>query len=516
MPADALAFWLPLVAGLLAGGVAFALGVQRERAAVRRARESTTRTLAESQAEAEGKAREILVAAQEKVLAIEEEADRREREFEARDAAVEAKARRAEREAAELARRLRDLERRQAAVARAEEAAAKAETETREALESARLQLERIAGLTEAQARTELTAKIEEETRREAAQIARRIEDEARENAHREARNLVVQAAEGLDLREVMESTVTFVRLPNDEMKGRIIGREGRNIRAIETATGIDLVVDDTPRAILVSCFDPLRREIARQSIERLVEDGRIHPARIEEVVAKVRDDVDTMVEEAGSQAAFALGIPDLHPRLCKLVGRMRYRTHHGQNLLAHAQEVALIAAHMADELGAKSAVVRRAGLLHEVGRVDEASSGHPILVSGELAVRYGESEDVVHAIQSLHSEVAAKSIEALLLATANRISDHRPGARKENLEVFIERLRRLEMMAASYPGVTQAFAVKAGKELRVILDAKDTTDEQAYALSKEVARRIERELQFPGQIKVSVVRETRAVQFAV
>ncbi|HET9300355.1 MAG TPA: HDIG domain-containing protein, partial [Candidatus Polarisedimenticolaceae bacterium] len=282
------------------------------------------------------------------------------------------------------------------------------------------------------------------------------------------------------------------------------------------TATGIDLVVDDTPRAILVSCFDPLRREIARQSIERLVEDGRIHPARIEEVVAKVRDEVDTMVEEAGSQAAFALGIPDLHARLCKLVGRMRYRTHHGQNLLAHAHEVALIAAHMADELGAKSAVVRRAGLLHEVGRVDETSSGNPILVSAELAGRYGESEEVVHAIQSLHSEVAAKSIEALLLATANRISDHRPGARKENLEIFIERLRRLEVLAASYPGVTQAFAVKAGKELRVILDAKDTTDEQAYALSKEVARRIERELQFPGQIKVSVVRETRAVQFAV
>jgi ribonuclease Y len=511
-----MAFWLPLIAGLLAGGAAFALGLQRERSATRRAKDSARRTLTETQAEAHGKAKEILVAAQEKVLVLEEEADRREREFEGREAAVEAKARRAEREAADLARRLRDLERRQAALVKAEESAAKTETEARETLDKAKEQLERVAGLTVEQARAELTARIEEEARREAAQITRRIEDEAREAAHREARNLIVQAAEAVDLREVMESTVTFVRLPNDEMKGRIIGREGRNIRAIETATGIDLVVDDTPRAILVSCFDPIRREVARQSIERLVEDGRIHPARIEEVVAKVREELESTVEEAGSQAAFALGIPDLHPRLCKLVGRMRYRTHHGQNLLAHCQEVALIAGHMADELGAKAAVVRRAGLLHEAGRVDETSSGNPILVAAELAGRLGESEEVVHAIQSLHSEVAAKSIEALLVATANRISDHRPGARKENLEVFIERLRRLELLAASYPGVTQAFAVKAGKELRVILDAKDTTDEQAYALSKEVARRIERELQFPGQIKVSVVRETRAVQFAV
>jgi ribonuclease Y len=336
-----MAFWLPLIAGLVAGGAAFALGLQRERKAARRLQESASRTVAETHAEAQGKAKEILVAAQEKALALEEEVDRRERDFEAREAAVEAKARRAEREAADLARRMRDLERKQANVARAEEAAEKAEAETREQLERARAQLERIAGLTVEEARAELTARIEEEARREGAQITRRIEDEAREGAHREARNLVVQAAEALDLKEVMESTVTFVRLPNDEMKGRIIGREGRNIRAIETATGIDLVVDDTPRAILVSCFDPLRREVAKQSIERLVEDGRIHPARIEEVVAKVREDVDTMVEEAGSQAAFGLGIPDLHRRLCKLVGRMRFRTHHGQNPLAHATEVA-------------------------------------------------------------------------------------------------------------------------------------------------------------------------------
>jgi ribonuclease Y len=513
---DRLIGWIPLVLGAVAGAALLAVSAWAARKRMREARAAATRIVAEAHHEGDSRAKEILVGAQERAIALEEEVERKDRDLDTREAALDGRTRRVEREASELGRQRQDLDRRLAAVAQAETAVEQAEGEVRAAVAASRASLERIAGLTAAQARSELVVGIEEEARKEGARIARRIEDEARETASRDAVALLVHATQRMELREVMESTVSFVQLPNDDMKGRIIGREGRNIRAIEMATGIDLIVDDTPHAILLSCFDPVRREVARIAVERLIEDGRIHPARIEEVVAKVRTEVETLIEETGAAAAFNLGITDLHPRLAKLVGRMRYRTHHGHNLLAHAGEVALIAGHMADELGARSPVARRAGLLHEIGRVEETAVGHPTLASAELAGKYGESDEVVHAVQSLHPEVEAKSLEALLLATANRISDHRPGARKDNLEIFIERLRRLEVLSASFAGVAQAFAVKAGKEVRVIVDAKTTTDEDAYALSKQIARKLERELAYPGQIKVSVVRETRAVQFAV
>jgi len=304
--------------------------------------------------------------------------------------------------------------------------------------------------------------------------------------------------------------------LPSDEMKGRIIGREGRNIRSLEMATGIDLIVDDTPRSILISSFDPLRREIARVAIDRLVEDGRIHPARIEEVVQRVTEEIDQLVEEKGAEAAFSLGISDLHPRLIKLVGRTRYRTSHGQNLLQHCLETAMIAGHMAQEAGGRPEIAVRAGLLHEIGQVEEEIQSPPMLASAELCAKFGESEEIVHCIRSLHGTGEAASLEALLLGTANKMSDNRPGARKENLAVFIERLRRLEGIATSFEGVDRAFAVKAGKEIRVLLDAGRTTDENAYALSKQIARALERDLSYPGQIKVNVVREVRAIRYAV
>jgi len=306
------------------------------------------------------------------------------------------------------------------------------------------------------------------------------------------------------------------VMLPTDEMKGRIIGREGRNIRALEMATGVDLIVDDTPEAVILSGFDPFRREIARISLERLISDGRIHPARIEEVVERVKSEIDGLVEETGSQAAFELGVTDLHPRLNRYVGWMNLRTHHGQNLMQHCLEVGLVAGYMASEVGGRVDLVRRAGLLHEIGRGAGEATGPAILASAEIAGRYGESEDVVHAIQSLHRDVEANTLEALLLQTADRVSTQRPGARKENLEVFIERLKRLEEIACSYPGVGHAFAVKAGKELRVIVDAAEVSDPEAYALSKKIARALEKEISFQGKIKVTVVRETRAVHFAV
>jgi ribonuclease Y len=337
-----------------------------------------------------------------------------------------------------------------------------------------------------------------------------------RESAEREATNLIVQATQRVNLRDVMESTVSFIELPSDEMKGRIIGKEGRNIRALEMATGIDLIVDDTPRSIWISCFDPVRREVARVAIDRLLEDGRIHPARIEEVVAKVSEEIDGLIDAKGAEAAFSMGISDLHPKLVRLLGKARHHTTHGQNLLQHCLETAQIAGFMAQQLGGKVDVAQRAGLLHEVGTVSEEVTDHPILCSAELCARYGESEAVVQTVRSLHPDVPPRRLEGLLVGTANRLSEARPGARKENLAVFIERLRRLEGIATGFPGVTKAYAVKAGRELRVIVDTARTNDDAAWSLSRQIARAIERELSYPGQVRVSVVRETRSVRFAV
>jgi ribonuclease Y len=477
---------------------------------------AAARLVEDARRDAEARAQDLLAVAQEKALAGEEEADRRERDLDAREAKIETLTRQRDTELAGLERQRKDVERRQAAVGAIEEKARKLEAEASAAHETARQSLERVAGLTVAQARAELLASIEAETRSEAAKLARKIEEEARESADRTARRLVVDATQRVSLREPVESTISFIALPSDEMKGRIIGREGRNIRALEMATGIDVIIDDTPGAILLSSFDPVRREIARVSIARLLEDGRIHPARIEEVVAKVREEFESLTEEAGAQAAFALGVFDLHPRLARLVGRLKFRNYHGHNLLQHAGEVVHLAAHIAAETGARGDVVRRAALLHEIGRVEEAGVGHPVVVAAELAAKFGEKDDVVKAVQALHPDAEPKSVEALILRIANRISENRPGARKDNLEVFVERLKRIEALARSFPGVTQAFALKAGKELRILVDTKSVSDDQAYLLSKQIARAIERELEYPGTIRVSVVRETRSVQYAV
>jgi len=470
----------------------------------------------ESRREAEARAQDLLAAAQEKALAGEEEADRRERDLDAREAQIDARARQKESELAAVERQRKDLERRQSALSASEERTKQALAAAENDRSEARSALERIAQLTVQEAKTELLASIEAETRRDAAKLARRIEEEAREGAERAARRLVLDATQRVSMKEPVESTISFVALPSDEMKGRIIGREGRNIRALEMATGIDVIIDDTPGAILLSSFDPVRREIARVGIQRLLEDGRIHPARIEEVVAKVREEFETLSEETGAQAAFALGVFDLHPRLARLVGRLKFRHYLGHNLLQHAGEVVHLGAHIAAETGARGDVVRRAALLHEIGRVDDTGSGHPLVVSAELAAKFGERDEVVKAIEALHPDVEPTAVEALILRIANRISENRPGARKDNLDVFIERMRRIEALACGFTGVTQAFALKAGKELRVLVDTKTVSDEQAYLLSKQIARAIERELDYPGTIRVSVVRETRSVQYAV
>ncbi len=506
---------IEIVGGLVVVLVlAFALyGAQR---VARRAKDDAARLIAEAKVEAEGRASEILVAAQEKAVAIQEDAERHERDMDARDSALESRARQLEADQSALDKQRRELERRNGTLTKNEERVREALATALAGEAEARRTLERVASLTVEEAKAELLKSIEEEARKDAMRITRRIEDEARERAQRDALLLVVQATQRVQLKDAVASSVTFVQLPSDEMKGRIIGREGRNIRALELATGIDVIVDDTPGAILVSSFDPVRREIARLSIERLMEDGRIHPAKIEEVVAKVREEFESIVEEAGNHAAFELGLSELSPRLARLVGRMKFRYHHGHNLLAHCNEVALIAGHMAGEIGARVDVVKRAGLLHEIGRVDETASGPMILASAETAARFGEKETVVHAIQSLHPDIEPKTVEALLLRTANRISDNRPGARKDNLEVFIERLRNVEAIASRFPGVSQAYAVRAGKEMRVIVDAATAGDQRAYELAKEIAQAVESEADYSGEVKISVVRETRAVQYAV
>jgi len=509
-------FIVSLLLGIV-GGVVLLLGsFYVSRRTLREARGAARQLLAEARQYAENRKKELLVTAQERILGVQEEADQREREVDERESKLDARIRKLDRDSSQMGKERKRLERTVAEADRLKLAAEEAEAAAAKRFRESQQTLEGIAGLSQEQARAELIAKIEQEARNEASRLSRKIEDEARENAERQAVNLMIQASQRVNIQDVVESTVSFIELPSDEMKGRIIGREGRNIRALELVTGIDLIVDDTPRSILISSFDPLRREIAHVAIDRLVEDGRIHPGRIEEVVQKVREEFDDFVMEKGNEAAYNLGISDLHPRLVRVVGEMRYHTCHGQNLLQHCVETALIAGHMARDVGARVEVTQRAGLLHEIGQIEKNSSSHTIFASAELCAKYGEAEEVVHAVRSLHPDVEAKTVEAMLVQCASRMSDNRPGARKENLAVFIERLTRLENIAKGFDGVRLAFAVKAGKELRVIIDAGNVSDQKTYSLCKKIARALERDLSYPGQIKVSAIRETRAVRFAV
>ncbi len=504
------------VLGLLVGLLALFTGVYLAQRKLRRARTTAAEHVSEARQEAETRKKEILVAAQEQALTQQEETDRRDKELDDREGTLDERTRKLERSVSELDRDRKRLQQKHATVdqqlAQTRETLDTAEAERQQAKEL----LEKNAGMDAAQARAELIAQIEIAANRDAEKLAHKIEDEAREKAEREAVHLMVQAAERVNIDDVVESTVTFIELPSDEMKGRIIGREGRNIRSLEMATGIDLIVDDTPRSILISSFDPVRREVAHVAIDKLVEDGRIHPARIEEVVAKAVADIDERIDARGNEAAYALGISDMHPKLSRMIGRMRYHTDHGQNLLRHCIETAQIAAHMAQEVGARLDIVQRAGLLHGVAQVVNIVASQQSPSAAELCAKYGEAEEVVGAIASLHPDAECRSVEAMLVHTANRLSENRPGARKENLAIFIERLKRLESIATGFEGVDRAYAVKAGKEVRVILDAARVGDDAVYQLSKKIARTLEKELNYPGQIKVSVIRETRAVRYAL
>ncbi len=377
-------------------------------------------------------------------------------------------------------------------------------------------ELERIANLSQEDAKRELQKKIEDDAKLEAVQVIRRIEDETREKSQALARDIISQVIQWSAAEHVVETTISVVDLPSDDMKGRIIGREGRNIRALELATGVDIIVDDTPEAVILSSFDPIRREMARLAIEKLVTDGRIHPARIEEVVETVKEELERKIKQEGESAVLELRLQDMHPELIKLLGKLKYRTSYGQNVLQHSKEVAFLSSLMARELDLDVNVALRAGLLHDIGKaVDREVEGTHTELSVSLTKKYGESEAVAQAIASHHRDIDFPSIEAVLVQAADTLSAARPGARRELLETYIKRLEKLEEVANSYEGVAKAFALQAGREIRIIVESQKISDDQAILASKEIAQKIKEELDYPGQIKVTVIREMRAVEYA-
>ena len=415
-----------------------------------------------------------------------------------------------------LDKKLQNLEQKETSLGDKLKNVAKKEEEI-EAIKPQQLEkLESISGITSDKAKEIILTNAERDVRREMSIMIKEIESQAKEEAEKKSREIIGYAIQKCAADHVAETTVTVVNLPNDEMKGRIIGREGRNIRTLETLTGIDLIIDDTPEAVILSGFDPIRREVARIALEKLIADGRIHPARIEEMVDKARKEVENIIKEYGEQAAFETGVHGLHPELVKLLGRLNYRTSYGQNVLKHSIEVAHIAGIMAAEIGADIRLAKRAGLLHDIGKaVDHEMEGTHVEIGMDLLKRYKESKEVIHAMSTHHGDYEPQTIEAVLVTAADAISAARPGARRETLEAYIRRLEKLEEIANSYEGVDKSFAIQAGREIRIMVKPENVSDEDIHLLARDMTKRIEDELEYPGQIKVSIIRETRAIEYA-
>ena len=484
------------------------------------AEETARRILREAQAEGEAVRREAEIKAKETLLQLRTESEKelrdRRREVQQLERRIAAREESLDRRAELLERREVDLEKAEAACVRQEERLREREAESEALAQLRRAKLEEVAELTASEARERLIDELSEEARHEAARHVRAIEEEARAEAERRAKKILSIAIERLAGDFVAERTVSTVHLPSDDMKGRIIGREGRNIRAIEAATGVDLIVDDTPETVIVSCHNPIRREIARISLERLLADGRIHPGRIEEVVRKSEQEIEESVREAGQKAIFEVGIHGVHPEIVRLLGMLKYRYSYAQNVLMHSIECAFLCGAMAAELGLNEKQAKRAGLLHDIGKAltHEVEGSHAI-IGADVARKYGESAKIVNAIAAHHEEVKAETILAPIVDAADAMSGARPGARREMLESYVRRLEDLERISNSFEGVEKSFAVQAGRELRIIVEPRAVRDERVQGLARDIARKIETEMAYPGQIKVTVIRETRASDVA-
>jgi ribonuclease Y len=509
---------LPLLLAVFV--VALLVGRALRAPALAQTEDDKQRMVEAAKAEAESLKRQAVLDAKEvaqKARAdVEAQQKARQRDLDRQMAELTEKEREADRRRRELERQLDDMAKSEKQIAARESAAeASARAAAQLAIE-AKTRLEKTAGLSQAEAREALIAEIRDEARLAAVAEVKRIEDDARAEAESRSKTIIAAAIQRYAGEYVTERTVATVPLPSDDMKGRIIGREGRNIRAIEAATGIDLIIDDTPEAVVISCFNPVRREIARLALTRLIADGRIHPTRIEESVEKATQEIEQQCKDAGEQATLDLGIGRLPPELVRLLGRLKFRSSNAQNLLQHSIEVGILAGAMAAELGLPVKVARRAGLLHDIGKaIDQEAEGPHAVIGAQHARRHGESPRVVHAIEAHHGDVAPTDIIAHLVDAANVLSGQRPGARREMLETYVQRLHDLEKIATSFPGVERAFAIQAGKEVRVIVENSRVSDDQARLLSKDIAGRVESDLSYPGQIRVSVIRETRATDYA-
>lgn len=512
-----------------AGGYMYRKNIQEKK--IGRTEEYARNLLDDAQRRAEEKKKESILEAKEEVIRLKNELDREvrdrraevqrsERRVAQREETLDKKADNLDARETSLERKQNELERltqeAEEYSARQKAAAEAGEQAAREMDEKRRVELERVAKMTQDEAKDMIVQRIQKEAYHDAGVLVREIEQNARDEAEKKARNIVAMAIQRCASDHVAETTVSLVNLPNEDMKGRIIGREGRNIRTLETATGVDLIIDDTPEAVIVSAFDPVRREIARLALEKLIADGRIHPARIEEMVEKARREVEHTIKQEGERAMLEVGITGIHPELVKLIGRLRYRTSYGQNVLNHSLEVAYLAGLIASELGLDPVIARRAGLLHDLGKaLDHEIEGSHVDIGVEYARKYKEKEEVVHAIHAHHGDVEAKTLTACIVQAADAISAARPGARRENLENYIKRLQRLEEIAMSFEGVERSFAIQAGREIRVMVKPEIVKDENMVLVARDICKKIESELEYPGQIKVHIIRENRAIEYA-
>ncbi len=509
-PIVALIALIALAIGLVVGYLYRKNGMEKK---IGQTEEFVANMLEDATHKAEEKKKEAVLEAKEEIIRLKSELDKEVRD---RRSEVSRLERRVNQREEAFDKKLDNLEAREEALNEKYKEAERMEAEAAEMHDRQKQELERVAGMTSDEAKQILIDRIQKDAYHDAAVMVREVEAKAKEEADKRARDIVSLAIQKCAADHVAETTVSVVALPNDDMKGRIIGREGRNIRTLETATGVDLIIDDTPEAVIISAFDPVRREVARIALEKLIMDGRIHPARIEETVEKAKREVDNQIREAGEQAIFETNLHGIHPELVKLLGRMRYRTSYGQNVLRHSIEVSHLAGVMAAELGADVTLAKRAGLLHDIGKaIDHEVEGTHVTIGADLAKKFRENDLVVNAIAAHHGDVEPKSVEAVLVQAADAISAARPGARRESLENYIKRLEKLESIAYSFDGVETCYAIQSGREVRIIVKPEDVNDAGTLILAREIVKRIEKEMEYPGQIKVNVIRETRAVEFA-